>query len=91
MAADDVAEGVSRTSLGQPVDGVVEIAGPGQFALDDFVRTGLALRNDSRHVVTDPRAPYHGAVVTAERILVPDDVDAAQIFQTRFTDRLARR
>jgi uncharacterized protein YbjT (DUF2867 family) len=89
MAAEDVAEAVTRTSLGRPVNGVVQIAGPEQFGLDEFVRTGLAFRNDSRHVVTDPRAPYYGAVVSDERILVPGDADAAQIFQTRFTDWLA--
>ncbi|WP_228000430.1 SDR family oxidoreductase [Nocardia australiensis] len=90
MAAEDVAEGVTRTSLGQPVNGVVQIAGPEQFGLDEFVRTGLAFRNDSRHVVTDPCAPYYGAVVPDERLLVPGDADDAQIFQTRFTDWLAR-
>jgi uncharacterized protein YbjT (DUF2867 family) len=90
MAAEDVAEAVTRTALGQPVNGVVEIAGPEQFGLDEFVRTGLAFRDDPRHVVTDPTAPYYGAPVPGERTLVPVDADAAQIFQTRFTDWLAR-
>jgi uncharacterized protein YbjT (DUF2867 family) len=31
MAADDVASGVARVAVGQPVSGIVEIAGPEQF------------------------------------------------------------
>lgn len=89
IAAEDVAEAVTCTALGQPVNGVVEIAGPEQFGLDEFVGTGLAFRDDSRHIVTDPSAPYYGAVVPDERTLVPADADAARIFQTRFTDWLA--
>jgi uncharacterized protein YbjT (DUF2867 family) len=89
IAAEDVAEGVTRAALGRPVNGAVEIAGPEQFGLDDFVRAALEFRNDPRHVVTDPSAPYYGAIVPDERTLVPVDADAAQIFQTRFSDWLA--
>jgi len=67
----------------------VEIAGPEQFGLDEFVRTGLVFRDDPRHVVTDPGAPYYGAVVPDERTLLPVDADAAQLLQTRFADWLA--
>src|SRR5215216_5966659 len=35
MAAEDVASAVGRISVGSPVNGVVEVAGPQQFRLDE--------------------------------------------------------
>lgn len=70
MAADDVAAGVGRVAAGVPVNGVVEIAGPDQFRLDEFVRMGLIARNDPRTVVADASAGYFGVEVD-ERALVP--------------------
>src|SRR5213082_2958205 len=42
MAADDVASGVARVAVSAPVNGIVEIAGPEQFRLDELVRRRLA-------------------------------------------------
>ncbi|SDF78801.1 SDR family oxidoreductase [Terriglobus roseus] len=70
MAADDVAAGVGRVAAGIPVNGIVEIAGPDQFRLDEFIRLGLIARNDPRNVVADPAAGYFGVEVD-ERTLVP--------------------
>src|SRR5215467_8912806 len=46
MAADDVATGVARVAVGRPVNGIVEIAGPEQFRIDDLVRRRLAVMKD---------------------------------------------
>jgi uncharacterized protein YbjT (DUF2867 family) len=70
MAADDVATGVGRTALGEPVNGTVEIAGPEEFRLDALVRRRLAMAGDPREVVADPAARYSGALVE-ERTLLP--------------------
>ena len=64
MAADDVARGVARVAVGQPVNGIVEIAGPEQFRVDELVRRRLASMNDSREVIADRDARYGGARVT---------------------------
>ncbi|MCK6065710.1 MULTISPECIES: SDR family oxidoreductase [Microbacterium] len=85
IAAEDVATAVARTAAGAPVNGDIEIAGPEQFTMDEFVRRGLAFRNDPRHVVQDPDATYYGAHIE-ERTLVP--VDGAQIFATRLDEWL---
>src|SRR5215471_4379670 len=37
IAADDVATAVPRITVGPPLNGIVEIAGPEQFRLDDLV------------------------------------------------------
>jgi len=86
MAADDVASGVEQVALGQPVNGMVEIGGPEQFHLNEFVREGLAARKDPREVVADPHARYYG-IELKERTLVPDD--GAKRGTTRFADWLA--
>jgi uncharacterized protein YbjT (DUF2867 family) len=70
MAADDVASAVGRIAVGQPVNGIVEIAGPEQFRVDDLVRRRLASLKDPRKVITDPNTRYDGAKVS-EKTLLP--------------------
>lgn len=70
MAAEDVASAVTEVAVGPPVNGVIEVAGPQQFHLDDLIRSTLRERHDSREVITDPHAPYYGAELH-ERTLVP--------------------
>jgi uncharacterized protein YbjT (DUF2867 family) len=85
MAADDVAHAVASVSVGAPLNGIVEVAGPEQFHLDDLVRRKLSVRGDPREVVPDPRARYFGAALD-ERTLLPGD-DAA-LGEIRFVDWL---
>jgi uncharacterized protein YbjT (DUF2867 family) len=70
MAADDVAAGVGRVAVGEPLNGIREIGGPEQFRLDELVRKALAANGDPREVVTDEEARYSGARI-GERTLVP--------------------
>jgi len=85
IAAEDVATAVARIAVGEPVNGMVEVAGPEQFRLDALVRQGLGARKDPRKVVADPHARYFGAEL-AERTLVP--WTEARLGQTRFQDWL---
>jgi uncharacterized protein YbjT (DUF2867 family) len=70
MAADDVASAVGRVAVGSPVNGVVEVAGPAQFRLDELIREGLRALHDPREVITDTHASYFGARL-GERTLIP--------------------
>jgi uncharacterized protein YbjT (DUF2867 family) len=85
MAADDVASGVGRVAAGAPLNGMVEIAGPEQFRLDELIRGVLTRRNDPREVVTDPQARYFG-INPSERALLPGA--DARLAETRFSDWL---
>jgi uncharacterized protein YbjT (DUF2867 family) len=87
IAADDVARAVGQVSVGAPVNGIVEVAGPEQFRLDEFIRRGLSARNDPREVIADPHARYFGAEL-GERTLVPGD--DARLGETRFEDWLSQ-
>jgi uncharacterized protein YbjT (DUF2867 family) len=85
MAAEDVASALADVTVGSPVNGIIEIAGPQQFHLDDLIRNTLRKRHDSREVITDPHAPYNGAEVH-ERTLIP--AAGARLAKTRFGDWL---
>ncbi|WP_405987438.1 SDR family oxidoreductase [Streptomyces sp. NBC_00872] len=88
IGSDDVAAAVGRTAVGAPVNGVVEVAGPDEFQLDQLVREGLAAENDPRTVVTDAHAPYFGTELKETTLLPGPD---AHIAGTRFVDWLAQR
>ena len=81
MAANDVACALVRVAVGEPVNGIVEIAGPEQFRLDELVRRRLAALKDPREVIADPQALYSGAKIS-ERTLVPGN--NARLGETRF-------
>src|SRR5438270_6944760 len=81
MAADDVASGVARVALAEPINGIIEIAGPEQFGLDELVRRRLASFKDPREVIADPQALYSGAKLS-ERTLLPGN--NARLGETRF-------
>lgn len=70
MAADDVATALVDVTLGPPLNGIADIAGPEAMGIDDAVRRYLTARGDTRTVVTDPNAPYYGIHI-AHDALVP--------------------
>lgn len=83
IAADDVASSVGQISVGSAANGIVEIAGPDQFLLDELIRGRLSADGDPREVITDPSAGYYG-VVPGMRTLLPGD--NARIARTHFAD-----
>lgn len=77
MAGDDVAAAVGRAAVGSPRNGVVEVAGPDRFGLDELVRIGLEFRGDPRSVVADPDARYFGALLGDDTLLPGADAQRA--------------
>jgi uncharacterized protein YbjT (DUF2867 family) len=85
IAADDVASDIARVAVGPPMNGIVEIAGPEQFRVDEFVRRRLRGLKDPREVVPDPHGRYEGAEVGERTLLSGKD---AWLGETRFADWL---
>ncbi|MGW0946204.1 SDR family oxidoreductase [Streptomyces sp. NPDC002623] len=83
IASDDVAAAVARATVGSPVTGVVEVAGPEAYPLDELVRKALAAKNDPRTVVSDPHATYFGVELKEDTLLPGPD---AHIAETRLAD-----
>jgi len=87
MAAEDVAGAVARIAVEPPLNGIVEVAGPDQFRLDELIRQRLRKFGDPRKVVADSHARYYG-IHPGVRTLLPEN--DATITQTHFTDWLDR-
>ncbi|MGW5430377.1 SDR family oxidoreductase [Streptomyces sp. NPDC004059] len=88
VSSDDVAATVGRTAVAKSINGVVEVAGPDEFRLDQLIGKGLAAKNDPRTVVADVHAPYFGAELK-ETTLLP--APGAHIGEARFSDWLAQQ
>ena len=88
MVSDDVAAAVTDVALGQPVNGLIEVAGPDQIRQDELVRQFLSATGDARKVITDVNAGYFGIAVNDES-LVPGD--GARLGKMHFSDWLKEK
>ncbi|OBF73011.1 LysR family transcriptional regulator [Mycobacterium sp. 852002-51613_SCH5001154] len=88
IAAADVATAVTRAASGDPVNGVINIAGPEKQGMDDFIRTRFAATGDDRQVITDNDARYYGAVLD-DRSIVPIDGEDVVVYPTTFSAWMA--
>jgi uncharacterized protein YbjT (DUF2867 family) len=86
-SADDVAAALAEVAVSEPVNGIVELAGPEQFRLDELARRILRANNDPRPVTADVHARYFGAEL-ADHSLTP--ASNARIAPTRFEDWLSQ-
>jgi uncharacterized protein YbjT (DUF2867 family) len=87
IAADDVAAAVADIALEEPINGIIEVAGPDQIRQDELVRQFLSATGDSRKVITDDRSLYFGITVN-DQSLVPGD--SPRLGATHFSDWLKR-
>ncbi|MEU6546778.1 SDR family oxidoreductase [Streptomyces sp. NPDC046859] len=85
----DVAAAVARTAVGAPVGGIVEVAGPDTFDLEDFIRRALAVHGDPRTVVTDPQGQYWGATLKDSDLLPGPDASIGATSLTQWSERQA--
>lgn len=87
IASDDVAAALADVTLGLPVNGTVEVAGPEKMRLAELVRRFLRASKDAREVAEDTHARYFGAQLE-EGTLLPGE--NPRIGPTRFEDWLSR-
>jgi uncharacterized protein YbjT (DUF2867 family) len=85
IVSDDVADALAEVTLGAPVNGTVELAGPERLRLDELVRRFLSANRDARKVTTDVHALYFGTELN-DQSLTPGD--NPRIGPTRFEDWL---
>ena len=86
-SADDVAAALADIAVSDPVNGIVELAGPEQFRLDELARRVLSANGDPRPVAADIHARYFGAELD-DHSLTPGG--NARIAPTRFEDWLSK-
>ena len=85
-SADDVAAALADVAVSAPVNGIVELAGPEQFRLDELARRLFIAKQDPRRVTADVEARYFGAELH-DHSLTPGS--EARIAPTRFEDWLS--
>jgi uncharacterized protein YbjT (DUF2867 family) len=86
-SADDVAAELAELAVNEPANGIVELAGPDEFRLDELVRRLLGANNDPRRVTADVHARYFGAELNYFS-LTPEG--NARIAPTHFEDWLSQ-
>jgi uncharacterized protein YbjT (DUF2867 family) len=87
ILSDDVVAALVDITLGAPVNGIIDVAGPERFRFGDIIRQFLSATQDTRQVVIDTHARYFGAKLD-EQSLIPKG--NAHIGATRFEDWLSR-
>ncbi|KGF73260.1 NmrA family transcriptional regulator [Neosynechococcus sphagnicola sy1] len=87
IVSDDVAAALVDITLGEPVNGIVDLACPDRLHFDELIRRFLSATHDPRQVVTDIHARYFGAELD-DHTLVPGD--NSLIGSTCFEDWLSR-
>lgn len=69
IAAEDVAKDVARLAQEEPVNGIIEIAGPESESLASLAKRFMAITEDPRDVVSDVHAPYFGAELGTDTLM----------------------
>jgi uncharacterized protein YbjT (DUF2867 family) len=87
-AVAELGAAVAEIAEGEPINGVVEVAGPEPLPMDEAVAKVLGAAGDPRQVVGDPHAEYFGTELNNES-LVPDA--GPRLTSTSFDDWLGRR
>jgi uncharacterized protein YbjT (DUF2867 family) len=88
IASDDVAAALTDITVGAPLNGMIEVAGPEKFRLDELVQRFLIANNDTRNVITDIHARYFGIELN-DHSLTPGD--NPRIGSTNFEQWLGRQ
>jgi uncharacterized protein YbjT (DUF2867 family) len=86
IAAQDVAAAVTDVAVSEPVNGIIEIAGPEKIKFPELMRRLLAADHDPRKVVGDEHARYFGTELTDTSITAGPD---ARLGKTNFAAWLA--
>jgi uncharacterized protein YbjT (DUF2867 family) len=87
MAAADVARAVAEVSVGTPLMGTRNVAGPDVFTLAELGRITLAAHDDPRPVVVDETAGLFAAV--SGNALIAKDGDDAALAEAAYQDWLS--
>jgi uncharacterized protein YbjT (DUF2867 family) len=85
--SDDVAAALASVAVAQPLNRMVELAGPEPIRQDELVRRYLAANKDPRKVITDVKARYYGTELN-DQSLTPGD--KPMLGTMRFEDWLSR-
>jgi len=84
--SDDVVAALADVTVGAPVNGTIEVAGPEKISMDEAARQFLRAKNDPRKVVADVHARYFGAELNDQSLTATNGL--ARLGKMRFADWL---
>lgn len=87
ILSDDVSATLAHIATADPVNGMIELAGPEPIRMNELVGRYLTAHGDGRQVITDDSAGYFGTPVD-DRSLTPGE--NPRLGQARFGDWLDR-
>nr|WP_075292274.1 SDR family oxidoreductase [Pararhizobium arenae] len=85
IAANDLVALLCDTLLGNPVGGILQVAGPERRRMSDVVATFLEAKADSRSVTADPEALYFGSKLDPDTLVPQGKV---HLGKTKFSEWL---
>ncbi len=92
IASDDVALAMADATLGAPVNGIVEIAGPEKVRLSELAQRYMGRIGDSRSVRADAGVRYFGALLDDSTLVPGTSPRLGKIdFETWFSRSGARK
>lgn len=87
LAADDVVAALIDIIVGEPYNGIIEVAGPQAVPMNEMIGRFLSAQGDTRQVVADVQAGYFGAAID-DTSLTPGD--KARLGATSFEEWMKR-
>ncbi|WP_191579282.1 SDR family oxidoreductase [Achromobacter insolitus] len=92
IASDDVALAMADATLGAPVNGIVEIAGPEKVRLSELAQRYMGKIGDTRTVKADAGVRYFGALLDDDTLVPGSSPRLGKIdFETWFSRSGARK
>lgn len=90
--SDNVVEALADVTIGLPLNGTVEVAGPERARMADLVKDVLRANGDVRDVIADPHALYFGAELNDESLVAGTNARiGSKPFATWLTDSLSTK
>jgi dTDP-4-dehydrorhamnose reductase len=71
VATQDFADKIARVAEAEPLNGIVNVGGPGKISFEQMAREVLPRHGESKVVVVDAHARYFGAPLPANSLVVP--------------------
>lgn len=72
ISADDVVNAMADIATGEPINGMIEIAGPAKFRIAELIQQYMNAKQDTRKIIVDGHARYFGTELNDES-LVPGE------------------
>jgi uncharacterized protein YbjT (DUF2867 family) len=79
VASSDVVAALAAVVLADPINRIVDLAGPDKFRLADIVGKAIAAKGDAREIIADEQAPYYGVLLNDQSLMPGPDCQIGRV------------